>query len=712
MSRTVLRPTWHARGVLVLIVAVPMLFTAVALLPELTAVPSVNDDAAHWAFVQRADDAISRGENPVDFWFPGLELGFPQFAYYQHLPHLAVVVIHRAMPGGDLLTTFNAVRYLLLVTFPLTVFWSLRVLGLGVPAAAIAAGAAPLLSSGSRLGFDYDSYIWRGYGVFTQLFAMHLALVVLALAHRVIATGRGYAAAIVAFSALVLTHILYAYMLALTAGLLALADIRWHVIPLRVLRLAVVGLATALITAYMSLPAVQTAYYLNDSPLLETYKYDSFGAGPILGWLVTGQLLDAGRPPILTTLFAIGIAVAVITRRRIPLLAVAILVFWLVLYFGRPMLGGLVDLLPLHESLFFHRFIGGVHIGAIILIGIGGGWLWERLRPAEVPARAAVAFVAAVLLFAPVLRERATYYADNAAWIRQTADAIAQDADAQTVLGTLDTLPTGRTYAGITRGWGEALDFGLPFRSVKLRDLLPYSGRSSFGPPYQGPSLNSDLVWDFDEREAAAYAVFGIDRVIAPATVVPAAFLRPLRVTPLYVLYAAPGMIARYVGISERMSVANQRELYDQMRAWLIGPGPAAGTVIRFDYHQPLAQEAGGSVISGCPSGRVDVVLNEPGRIAVDVTCPTLAGLAFAVTYHPNWHVTADGAELATFMAAPSEVGVAVPAGTHRLVAEYRSTPVKGPLLVLGGIVLCAVVVGSRRLSALDRRLAARLGST
>ena len=72
--------------------------------------------------------------------------------------------------------------------------------------------------------------------------------------------------------------------------------------------------------------------------------------------------------------------------------------------------------------------------------------------------------------------------------------------------------------------------------------------------------------------------------------------------------------------------------------------------------------------------------------------------------------MTADGAELATFMASPSEVAVAMPAGRHRIVAEYRSTPVKGPLLVVGGVVLLAVIAGDRRLSRLDRRLAARLG--
>jgi len=99
-------------------------------------------------FVERASEALASGENPFDTWVPELELGFPQFLYYQHLPHLAVVALHRALLGSvDLVTLFNALRYLLLVTFPLTVLWSLRRMGLPTVAACVAAGAASLVTT-------------------------------------------------------------------------------------------------------------------------------------------------------------------------------------------------------------------------------------------------------------------------------------------------------------------------------------------------------------------------------------------------------------------------------------------------------------------------------------------------------------------------------------------------------------------------------------
>jgi hypothetical protein len=72
--------------------------------------------------------------------------------------------------------------------------------------------------------------------------------------------------------------------------------------------------------------------------------------------------------------------------------------------------------------------------------------------------------------------------------------------------------------------------------------------------------------------------------------------------------------------------------------------------------------------------------------------------MVFKVTYHPNWHVTIDGADVATFMVSPSYLAFAVPAGEHFIVAEYRSTPIKAPLLALGAVVLLvAIAVGPAR---------------
>jgi len=215
------------RVALAALVAIPVLFNAIALLPELRCpVPSLNDDAFHYLFVQRASQALSNGENPFDHWVPQLELGFPQFFYYQHLPHLAVVALHRLLlQRVSLLTLFNLVRYLLMVLLPITVYWSMRRMEFSTSASAIGAAFSALLSSNLGFGFDFGSYIWRGSGMYTQLWAMHLLFIATASLYRFMRRGTGYLAAVLACSALVLSDLLYAYMMGVTALLIFFVSI-------------------------------------------------------------------------------------------------------------------------------------------------------------------------------------------------------------------------------------------------------------------------------------------------------------------------------------------------------------------------------------------------------------------------------------------------------------------------------------------------------
>src|SRR5258706_436196 len=234
--------------------------------------------------------------------------------------------------------------------------------------AAMASAASPLLSGDFRYGFDYDSYIWRGFGMFTQLAAMHLSFVTVAVAWSALRSRRraDLVWLALALAALVLTHPIYAYMMAITLGILALvgADSRADIAP----------------------------------PLV-------------------------------------------------------LFVTWLVLYFGRPTLDGLVSLFPMHDGLLLHRFSGSVELLAIVLIGIGAAWAYELLTSAfpqslrvSPSLRVVLAGVVALLLLAPAMAERASFYASNAPWIRQPQAAIDSDVDARTILSSLRTRAPGRVF--------------------------------------------------------------------------------------------------------------------------------------------------------------------------------------------------------------------------------------------------------------------------
>jgi hypothetical protein len=684
---------------LTLLVAVPIAMNAVALLPEIIyPVPNLNDGVQHVAFVRRAADAWSRGENLVDHWVPQFELGVPQFLDYQHLPHVAVVVLGRLVGDAvDLRTLFDLVRYALLLGFPLTVFWSMRTMGFNSVASAISAAASSLLSADHRYGFEYDSYVWRGFGVFTQLFAMHLSFIALATLQRVANKETGIVPAALACAALALSHLLYAYMLAITAVVLLLFGASRATLAPRLGRFALVGAITTAATSYMWLPFLLHSAYVNVTPYLDPQKYDSYGAGPILSWLLTGDLLDHGRLPMLTLLLGVGVIGTIVTRARRSLVALGLFVGWLVLYFGRPTLGPLVDLLPLSDGLFLHRLVGGVDIFAILLIGIGGAWLWEIARASASRVRLVAVGAASLLLFAPALAERWSYYEQNAAWMRDTQAAIDADADARTILAELARQPPGRVYAGLRSNWGETLGFGIPFKSVRFYNLLAHHGLDAVAPPNQSLSLNADLLWGFNDQDLSHYRLFNVDYAIAPTTVTFPTALRVLTATPRYVLYAAPGRgYGEYAAITRSEPASTQADLFTRELAWFRGGDAARWAFIRFDYANAGARTAL-LPIADCAGGQIAYERVQPARLEVLARCGSASAMVIKVTYHPNWHVTVDGAEVSTFMASPSYVAFALPAGDHFVVVEYRSTPIKAPLLVLGGIVLAASALTALR---------------
>lgn len=726
---------WKSRA-LALLVFVPILSNAITLFPEVSRpVPSLNDDAVHYLLIQRASEALRNGENVFDHWLAELELGFPFFFYYQHLPHLAVVALHRLVfQQADLLTLFNFVRYLLLVGFPLTVYGSMRRLEFSVVAAAVGAAGASLISSNHRYGFEYDSYIWRGHGMYTQLWAMHLYFFALAALYRLIERGTGYGAAVLSCSILGLSHLLYAYMLAITALILFLLGVdraNWRA---RIARLAVAGCLTLVVCSYMWLPYLFQTAFFGWSPYLQRWKYDSYGAREILTWLRNGDLLDYGRLPVLTALLALGIAAVFLsTGRRARQaqesdasriasgrLALALFMVWLALYFGRPTWGRMIDILPLHDGLLIHRFVGSLDVAAIFLIGVGGEWLWNNFKflilsfrfnvqKSTFKIHSVVAALVLLALLVPALRERQQFYWFNTQWLERTRRALNTDSDGRAILAALKELPPGRAHAGLRVNWGKDLAFG----DLHFYDLLTFNRVVAASPPYSSLSLNADLIWHFDDRNPAHYNFFNVKYLIAPPGLPVAEFLRPIQKTGRYILYRAETEgYAGFVTVNDRKSPLSQPALFFQNRDWFQGAEPGMKRAIRYDYPPARRATAGAATAAnhgrpGCPDGNIRERAVLPGRIDLEVECATAATVMLKMTYHPNWRVAVDGRDVPIFMLSPSFIGFELPAGKHRVRAEYHAAWLKTPLLILGAAALVGVLVFRRKLEQLDARFSA-----
>ncbi len=325
--------------------------------------------------------------------------------------------------------------------------------------------------------------------------------------------------------------------------------------------------------------------------------------------------------------------------------------------------------------------------------GLGTAASWRPL----------VAATVLIAILVPALAERTTFYSDNTRHMQTADSAIKADDGLAAIVATLKSYPTGgRVYAGLREDWGNQLALG----SLNVRDVLIFNDIAVAGPPYQGLSLNSSLIWWFRDHVASQYDLLDARYVITPATLEVPDFYRLIQRSGKYALYQVPTTgVAEYVAIASRQRKATQRDLFDANVAWFRSDEPGADRFIHWDYMTPAGLP---DLSPGCPAGGKTLFeADDLDSLQVVVDCPTAADLMLKVTYHPNWAVTVDGQPTSTFMVSPSYVGIHLPAGKHHVVATYEATPSKVPLLV-GGLVLLAIAILFRR--HLDR-LPTRLGT-
>ena len=368
-------------------------FNFYSLYPEVgIQVPDLNDRVLHLAALDRASSVLDLGTGFTDPWLDSIGMGYPLFHHYQHLPYLAPALVQAVSMGSfqlsDLLIWTN---YLLLSLFPIPVYWSIRRFGFGRFPAASGGLTAPLIATNGLFGLEFGSYLWRGQGLYTQLWAMVLTPPALALGYGVLRQGQGYFWATLLLGATLMSHLLLGYIAFLAMGVLALlpalgtwaSGVTLPEVRRRILRLALLSALVFAVTSYFMVPFLIDSSFLNRSVWELAGKYDSYGFQWVMSTLLRGDLFDFGRLPAVTILAAVGLAVCLKQwkeeRFRVP---VAIFVLFLLVYFGRPTWGPLLNLLPMGQDLHLHRFIAGVHLGGILLVGMGLAlpWQWALSR--------------------------------------------------------------------------------------------------------------------------------------------------------------------------------------------------------------------------------------------------------------------------------------------------------------------------------------------
>ena len=453
-------------------VAAPIVLNLVLLAPQLQSVSNINDSTFHVAMIRWAQGQITTGHIPLDGWFPNFSLGASQFHHYQSLP--AILTAYASAPLGAEPTYLLSV-YLLLSFWPISIYWGARLMGRSRGEAAVAAMLSPFLVSACGFGFEANSYVWQGYGLWTQLWGMWLLPLAWGLTWRALHNrGRSVGPSIV-IALTTACAFITGYMAFLGVGAFAIVvRERWRS---RLLRAVLIAVGAMLIASSVLVPLVSDqAYQPGLGPFLNgKLFYDSYGAEQVLGWLIHGQLFDNGSLPVITVLAGAGAGVCIRNWRTDTagrgILVLALLS--LLLLIG-PASVPLLRMLPGGSALQFSRFIGCLQLAALLLAGIGGRWVFfqtrdivvwivDRARPRmRIPRRLARPLVPLLLLAASIAIVLSPalalidYQTTNNS--RIAAQARADALYGQVLAPLLDVIAQhgpGRVYAGKLVNWGN-----------------------------------------------------------------------------------------------------------------------------------------------------------------------------------------------------------------------------------------------------------------
>ena len=705
--------------IVICVLLIAVAFNLYHLYPEVAGdVLALNDNVFHLLAIEMAVEAITQGQDFTDPWQGTMGMGIPLFHYYQHLPHISVALVHvltlGVLPLADML---NWATFLLLSLFPLSIYWSLRRFGFDQLSAAFGSLVAPLVATAGILGLGFESYVFQGSGVYTQLWAMVLLPPALALSYRVLREGRGYLWATLFLAATLLSHLIYGYMAFLTLGVLTLIPPMRLSNPKSLMetmgrrwsRLMILFLLVVVVTSYFLVPFFLDRPYLNNSIWHDPTRHDSYGYSAVLRGLVVGDLFDFDRFPSLTILVAVGFVICLLRwRKERYLIPVAIFSFWLLLYFGRATWGGLIDLLPMSRDLHMNRFIGGVHLGGIFLIAVAlaAPWRWALSRASVWYVAAALALTLLVLL--PVYSERRSYLAQNAFLIKEAQALVAEDDDLTALIEKLKQLPPGRVYAGQERGrvldhWSDQYRIGF----LKVYHLLHAEGLDMVGKVYHSYSLNSDVLINFDEQRWDHYNLYNARYVVAPEDQIFPAFVRPLQQFGRHRLYQVETTGYFDLVGSGLEFIGGGTDFYPAASAWLASELPSTKQHPTMLIGRPAKKDERrfrGNVEASAGLPRGTVLSEEVGNnyFAADVIVERESLLMLKATYHPNWRATVDGVKADTVMLMPSFVGVQLPPGSHKVRIEYRPRRLRVILLGLGLLTLPLIGMSEKRGPALS----------
>lgn len=710
-----------------------------------------------WDFAQQKCSGIFRPfcmvSHLADHWVPNWAEGYNLPYYYSHVPQILIVASWRLtapfIPDVSLFTYYHWVIYLLLCLFPLSVFIALRVIRLPPVVAGVGAVIAAHLSTDGLYGLDPASFLWRGYGLSSQLFAMAWLPLALAYSYRyfilqknstgvrtVVLPALSLAATTAGHLGLGIIAFLSIAVLWISPYLQAFLEQSWEKSTTRDIiqtgkKLAAVFGLVGLLLSYWIIPILLHGDYHNISVWDGIWKFNSFGFREVLKNLFDGNLFDFGRAPVLTALVMTGFFVAIFSSRFPFALLFA---FWLLMYFGRSTWGGLFTLIPGMSEFHLSRFIVGVHIAGIFLIPISIDWIVKTIQSRIPRAHSPTLFplvclMLLIILMRLVYPQTVRYAAHNDFLIARANTAARQDnKDVSALITAINTRirnNPGRVFAGRGGSWGK---------SFRIAETPMYMHLSTYGIPVilwlpETWSPNSDTEQYFSENNPDHYTLYNVKYVATPATLPKEQiqpFWRLVEAGNTWKLYEVD--TAGYISGGFRTAVvsADKQDYRSVVRLWMHNDYAARHLYPELTFDKGYPKQTGlpnfrmlDEVTYRVPGGSTHNIFAEvPHYIppstasavlavhrqsaagdmvfSADVTVPENCIACIVVlrqTFHPSWQATIDGRQTQTFAVFPFFTAVQLTEpGDHRVIFTYSPSPLKRILLAAGFISLAILL--------------------
>ena len=513
-----------------------------------------------------------------------------------------------------------------------------------------------------------------------------------------------------------LAHLIYGYMAGLSLALLLVLPNPDVPLLLRIRRLAAVAVAAFATSAFQILPLIRDGYLINHSRWEAPWKWDSFGAAPVLQCLFTGELLDFGRLPILSVLALAGLALLLWDwrqRRSSPSHSYLALgaALWILLFFGRSFWGPLLTILGISEDMHLHRVIGGAHVFLVLLAAVALARLWSELTARRMVLLAAGA---TALLLYPAAAERYTTLVKNGVWGRRNLESYeAERRDVDAAIASAKQRG-GRAYAGLAAGWGGQFKVGdVPFHAFLSTAQVP-----TLGFLYHSMALTGDTMVRFVDQWPALYRLFNVRTLISPTAALsapPGTFVERAQFGRFRV-YDAPGNGYFDLVDADTAVRVTRRNIYDVNDRWLSSDWPSKRAHLLLELRDPAPP----SLSRIAPDAALPFLASpapDPGRVlderqnglqiyAAETEVLRPAYALFKMTWHPNWVAYVDGAPQPVRMLSPGFSGVALTPGRHRVEFRYEPGPSK-PLFAFAGLLL--LVFGAWRGAVIGRTFDALL---